>query len=146
VTYKSLNYNVFVSLYLSSQIKPDSIAKRAGLLLNDNIIKINGEDVWRCSIANGVHYHQLNHVLMIRCWHLHRRAGPANASPSTHGSTHGATHGTTIVGRRSELRGGPHPFSQKSGTPPTLSKIILPSRKSTKIGKKIDKIAKNCLK
>jgi hypothetical protein len=37
-----------------------------------------------------------------------------------------------IVGRRSEIRGGPHPFGQKSGTPPTpptLSKILQLSRK-----------------
>jgi hypothetical protein len=31
----------------------------------------------------------------------------------------------SIVGRRSELTGGLHPFSQKSGAPPTLTKNIL---------------------
>jgi hypothetical protein len=31
----------------------------------------------------------------------------------------------SIVGRRSEIRGAPYPFSQKSGTPPYLSKILL---------------------
>jgi hypothetical protein len=55
-----------------------------------------------------------------------------------------------IVGRRSKLKGGnPYPFSQKSGSLPTLSKILLLSRKSTKIGKKLTKsrqIAESCLK
>jgi hypothetical protein len=51
-----------------------------------------------------------------------------------------------ILGRGSELR--PHAFSQKRSTP-TLSKIILHCRKSTKIGKKLTKarkIAKSSLK
>jgi hypothetical protein len=37
----------------------------------------------------------------------------------------------SIEGCRPEIMGGPHPFGQKSGTPPTLSKILL-------LGKKIN--------
>jgi hypothetical protein len=51
-----------------------------------------------------------------------------------------------ILDQGSELR--PHPFRQKRSTP-TLLKIILQSRKSTKIGKKLikaRKIAKSSLK
>jgi hypothetical protein len=54
----------------------------------------------------------------------------------------------SIVGRGSELRGPPN-LSAKKGVPPTLSKILLLSRKSTKIGKKLTKsrkIAKSSLK
>jgi hypothetical protein len=63
-------------------------------------------------------------------------------------SRHNIQYMATIVGRGSELR-PPPPFQTKKEYPPTLSKIILPSRKSTTIGKKLTKsqqIAKISLK
>jgi hypothetical protein len=44
----------------------------------------------------------------------------------------------SIVGRRSEIR-GPPTLSAKKVDPPPLSKILLLTRKSTKIGKKLTK-------
>jgi hypothetical protein len=48
----------------------------------------------------------------------------------------------TIVCRRSEIRGAPHPFGQKNCTSPTLSKFSDKVKKSTKSSKKKLKLAK----